>query len=466
MNGRILVVEDDSGLLELLREELEEDGHEVTTASTLAEAREALGHRTMDLVITDLRLPDGRGDALLGEAEVGEAEVGEDDGELRAVAPSILVITAFGSVRDAVAALKAGADDFLTKPLDLEHLRLTARRLLEMRRVRGELARFRRMVREDGFHGMIGHSEPMRRLIDQIRVIAQADRPVLIVGESGTGKEQVARALHEESPRSGGAFVAVNCAGVPAELLESEFFGHVRGAFTGAARDHEGLFRQADGGTLLLDEIGEMPMALQAKLLRVLEEQTIRPVGGSEEVVVDVRVLAATNRDIDRHLAEGHLREDLYFRLETFTLELPALRDRGEDLELLAGHFLTEFARRHGRSVSGFSAEALAAIRRHPFPGNVRELRNVVERAVLFCSGALVQPGDLPRRLLDAEDADTDDAEGGPFADHPGIELLQQRYARWLLERMGGNKKKVAGILGVTRGTLYRWLDAGADDPD
>jgi transcriptional regulator with PAS, ATPase and Fis domain len=306
----------------------------------------------------------------------------------------------------------------------------------------------------------------MRRLIDQIRVIAQADSPVLIVGESGTGKEQVARALHAESPRSGGAFVAVNCAGVPAELLESEFFGHVRGAFTGAARDHDGLFRQADGGTLLLDEIGEMPMALQAKLLRVLEEQTIRPVGGSEEVVVDVRVLAATNRDIDRHLAEGHLREDLYFRLETFTLELPALRDRGEDLELLAGHFLTEFARRHGRSVSGFSAEALAAIRRHPFPGNVRELRNVVERAVLFCSGALVQPGDLPRRLLDAEDADTDDAEGGPFADHPGIELLQQRYARWLLERMGGNKKKVAGILGVTRGTLYRWLDAGADDPD
>ncbi|MDZ7827463.1 MAG: sigma-54 dependent transcriptional regulator [Gammaproteobacteria bacterium] len=463
MNGRILVVEDDSGLLELLREELEEDGHEVTTASTLAEAREALDRRTMDLVITDLRLPDGRGDALLGEGERGN---GEEEGELRSVAPSILVITAFGSVRDAVAALKAGADDFLTKPLDLEHLRLTARRLLEMRRVRGELARFRRMVRDDGFHGMVGHSEPMRRLIDQIRVIAQADRPVLIVGESGTGKEQVARALHAESPRAGGPFVAVNCAGVPAELLESEFFGHVRGAFTGAARDHDGLFRQADGGTLLLDEIGEMPMALQAKLLRVLEEQTIRRVGGSEEEAVDVRVLAATNRDIDQHLAEGHLREDLYFRLEAFTLELPALRDRGEDLELLAGHFLTEFSRRHGRSISGFSAAALAAIERHSFPGNVRELRNVVERAVLFCSGELVQPGDLPRRLLDAEEVADGDPAPDPFADQPSIELLQQRYASWLLERVGGNKKKAAEILGVTRGTLYRWLEAAAGDAD
>lgn len=449
MAERVLVVEDDAGVRELLRDELEAEGLKVHEAGTLASARTALAAHPVDLLVTDLRLPDGSGQALLGEVP-----------ELHRP-PASLVITAFGGVRDAVAALKSGADDFLTKPLDTDHFLLTVRRLLEHRRLRHELRRYRQLAGGEHFHGLFGSSPGMRRMYEQIRLIAQGEGAVLVLGESGTGKELVAHALHAESSRSEGPFVAVNCAGIPSELMESEFFGHVSGAFTGARASHSGLFRQAHGGTLLLDELGEMPLPLQAKLLRVLEEGRIRPVGASGEEAVDVRVVAATNRDVRSQVRDGALREDLYYRLETYAIEIPPLRARGDDVELLASRFLQEIAARLDRPVEGFSAAALALLKRYSFPGNVRELRNVIERAVLFSRGEEVHPEDFPDRMrqVGQQALGLDASDQGPFADLPNLETLQQRYARYVLEHTEGNKKQAADILGVTRSTLYRWLD-------
>ncbi len=449
MAERVLIVEDDAGVRELLRDELEAEGLQVLEAASLQAGRELLEGHDVDLLVTDLRLPDGSGRALLREC----LEYSQP--------PASLMITAFGGVRDAVDALKLGADDFLTKPLDTDHFLLTVQRLLEHRRLRHELRRYRQLASHgDHFHGMYGSSPAMRRLFEQVQLIAQGEGAVLVLGESGTGKELVANALHAESARADGPFVAVNCAGIPGELMESEFFGHVAGAFTGARNSRTGLFRQAHGGTLLLDELGEMPLNLQAKLLRVLEEGRIRPVGASQEESVDVRVVAATNRDVRAQVRDGSLREDLYFRLETFAIEIPPLRARGDDVEVLASRFLQEMATRMERPVEGFSPAALALLKRYAFPGNVRELRNVIERAVLFSRGSDVQPEDFPDRLRDARaEAGVQAANDGPFGDLPSLEVLQQRYAEYVLDHTGGNKKQAAEILGVTRSTLYRWLE-------
>lgn len=452
MAEQVLIVEDDAGVRELLRDELEAEGLGVTEAASLSAGREQLDGHHVDLLVTDLRLPDGSGKSLLSECLERDHP------------PASLVITAFGGVRDAVDALKLGADDFLTKPLDMDHFLLTVQRLLEHRRLRHELSRYRQLAHHgEHFHGMFGSSPGMRRLFEQIRLIAQGEGAVLVLGESGTGKELVANALHAESARADGPFVAVNCAGIPGELMESEFFGHVAGAFTGARNSHAGLFRQAHGGTLLLDELGEMPLNLQAKLLRVLEEGRIRPVGATSEEVVDVRVVAATNRDVRTQVQAGDLREDLYYRLETFAIEIPPLRARGDDVELLASRFLQEMATRLDRPLEGFAPAALRLLKRYPFPGNVRELRNVLERAVLFSRGSEIQPQDFPDRLREAGGGGSSipDADG-PFGDLPTLETLQQRYAEYVLDHTGGNKKQAAEILGVTRSTLYRWLERPA----
>ena len=321
---RVLLVEDDDSLRQLLVEELEDRGLQVRALASAEEAVGSLESWEPALVVSDLRLPGADGMALLRRVKTMQA------------APAFLVITAFGSIQQAVAALKEGADEFLTKPLDLEHFALAVARALETRRLRDEVRRFQQLLSDDRFHGMLGRSRVMRGLFDQIRQLARAEGPVLVIGESGTGKELVARAVHAESERARGPFLAINCAGLPAELLESEFFGHVSGAFTGANRAHKGLFQQADGGTLFLDEIGEMPLPLQAKLLRVLQEGTIRPVGAERELSVDVRIIAASNRPLETEAGREAFREDLFFRLETFILQVPPLRDREEDLELLA----------------------------------------------------------------------------------------------------------------------------------
>ncbi|HKM37484.1 MAG TPA: sigma-54 dependent transcriptional regulator, partial [Thiopseudomonas sp.] len=313
----ILLVEDDSGLRELMQEELEAEGYKVTACGDAEQGKQILAEQAPDLLISDLRLPGADGLSLLPSLALSDS------------APAVLIITAFGSVQQAVKALQAGADDFLTKPLEMDHFLLTVRRLLDNRKLRNEVQHYRSLLAVKQFNGMIGQSHAMQHLFHQIRQIADADGPVLVQGESGTGKELVARALHDQSSRRDGPYMVVNCGGIPSELMESEFVGHAAGAFTGARTQRAGLFQQANGGSLLLDELGEMPLALQAKLLRVLQDGKVRPVGSDHEIQLDVRIIGATNRNLTEAVADGSFREDLFYRLETFALQVPPLRARG-----------------------------------------------------------------------------------------------------------------------------------------
>lgn len=455
----LLVVEDDQALAQLIIDELETQGWNVVVQNDLAGARYWLETACPAIIITDLRLPDGNG------MELVKLIVNRFSEEQR---PGMIVITAFGSVRQAVEALQLGADDFLTKPLDLDHFLLSVKKVMDTRRLKDELFRFRQLSKSKGFHGIIGQSRAMRSLFDQIRIIARAHGPVLITGESGTGKELVAKALHAESDRSSGPFLAVNCAGVPQELLESEFFGHAAGAFTGANKARKGLLQEAHGGSLLLDEIGEMPLSLQAKLLRALQDGSIRPVGQDTEEQVDVRIIAATHRDLRQKIEEGCFREDLYYRLETFTLSVPPLREREEDRELLAQRFLRQMSTSQGKYVSGFTEPALSRIKHYAFPGNVRELQNVIERAVAFCAEDKIRLEHLPSRLTDAyiaqetesvshKNVDESKLLAGPML--PTLDELQKRYVRMILQEVDGNKRRAAALLGIGRRTLYRWID-------
>lgn len=464
----LLLIEDDTALSHLITDELEAEGWTIKAFTHLEAGRAWLAQHQPALVITDLRLPDGNGMDLVHEI-MHSAD--EREGQQR---PGVIVITAFGSVPQAVEALQAGADDFLTKPLDLDHFLLSVARVLEHRTLRHELSRFRALSKDPGFHGLYGQSEQMRTLFEQIRVIGRAHGPVLINGESGTGKELVAQALYAESDRADGPFLAVNCAGIPQELLESEFFGHASGAFTGARNARKGLLQEADGGTLLLDEIAEMPLSLQAKLLRALQDGSIRPVGQDTEEHVDVRIIAATHRDLKQRVEAGEFREDLYYRLETFTLKIPPLRARGEDCDLLAQRFVQQFATAQDKDIEGVGPEAMARLRRYDFPGNVRELQNVIERAVAFCNSRWIEPDHLPTRLSEqalalsgADNTDTHQAQpdqsAGPRLlngeELPTLEAVQRRYIKLVLDRVAGNKRQAAGILGIGRRTLYRWLD-------
>jgi DNA-binding NtrC family response regulator len=451
--AHILIVEDDEGLSSLLADEVRESGAEVSTAASAEEAWAHLQDTVPDLVVSDLRLPGKSGMDLLCETRSMH------------VPPAFVVITAFGSITQAVEALKAGADDFLPKPLDLDHFMIVVERTLETRRLRREVQRMREWAEADHFHGMVGTSRPMQVLFDQIRQVADAQGPVLIVGESGVGKELVAQALHAEGTRADRPFRAVNCAGVPGELLESEFFGSKEGAFTGAQADREGLFQDADGGTLLLDEVTEMPVSLQAKLLRVLQEGTVRPVGSTREEPVDVRVLASTNRDLDDEIEAGRFREDLFYRLETFTLHVPPLRERGDDLDRLALHFLTRHAARTDAEAERLAPETMEQLRAYPFPGNVRELENAIERAVTFSSGPTVEVADLPSRIRN-HDRGADPSPGPGLSpllsgtdELPTLDEIEQRYIEYVLDRVDGNKRQAAQLLGIGRRTLYRKLE-------
>jgi len=454
--ARVVVVEDDPGLNELLVEELGEQGWEVRSGRSAESGYRIAAEFRPDLVISDLQLPGADGLELL-------------ESLLRLPRPpAVLIITAFGTVERAVAALKAGADNFLTKPLDIEHLLISCARLIEQRRMRDRLEARGDAESEPGFHGMLGDSHAMRELFDQIRRVGPAEGPVLISGPSGSGKERVARALHAESRRAVAGLVEVNCAAIPTELMESEFFGNVEGAFTGARRARAGLFREADGGTLFLDEVSEMPLALQARLLRALQDGRIRPVGAEREESVDVRVIAATNQDLDRLVADGRFRADLYYRLETFQLRVPSLAERGDDLDVLAQDLLLRHAERGRRPARRLDDQAMACLKAHDWPGNVRELGNVIERAVTFCNGETIRIRDLPARLRSAPDV----RAAGTASDQvpaellegdllPSLDELRRRYVHYVLDRTGGNKRRAAALLGVGRRTLYRWLGRG-----
>lgn len=442
---RIAVVEDDPALLELLQEELTGHGYQVAACDSAEALLAQLEDLTPDLVISDIRLPGMDGMALLQRLRQ------------QPKAPALLLITAFGTVRQAVAALKQGADDFLTKPLDLEHLLLSVERLLAHKALQQEVQQYRQSSQQ-GPGGMIGQSRAMRRLYQQTGRIAKAQGAVLILGESGSGKELVARALHQQSERASQPFIAVNCAGIPAELMESEFFGHAAGAYTGARNSRAGLFKQADGGTLLLDEIAEMPLLLQAKLLRVLQEGRIRPVGGDDEVAVDVRIIAATHQNLEQLVETSQFRADLFFRLETFTLNIPPLRERADDLELLAQHFLAQLKQKQPANVHSISSDALDCLYRYPFPGNVRELQNALERAYTFASSHEITPDDLPERIAGYQGKQAEPQQASDTS-WPSLQQVQHNYMRQVLQHTNGNKQQAAEMLGITRRTLYRWLE-------
>ncbi len=453
----IVLVEDDRDLRELLQEELEAEGYQVIACGDAEQGKQLLATQAVDLLISDLRLPGADGLSLLPSLASSDSP------------PAVLIITAFGSVQQAVKALQAGADDFLTKPLEMDHFLLTVSRLLDNRKLRHEVQHYRSLLAVEQFNGMIGQSPAMQQLFQQIRQIAAAEGPVLVQGESGTGKELVARALHDQSSRRDGPYMVVNCGGIPSELMESEFFGHAAGAFTGARSQRAGLFQQANGGSLLLDELGEMPLALQAKLLRVLQDGKVRPVGSDHEIQLDVRIIAATNRNLTEVVADGSFREDLFYRLETFGLQVPPLRARGEDILKLTEFFLTRFNARQKQSIKGFSDAALVLLQQYSFPGNIRELQNAVERAATFCDTPLIETRHLPQRIREQTDTPLLSANTAVIPQQPNqpadadalptLETVQRQYIHQVLAATDGNKRRAADILGITRRTLYRWIE-------
>jgi len=444
---RVLAVEDDAEMLDLLAEHLTAEGYEVVAVRRGSEAVARLRSAPVDVVLTDLRMPDVDGMEVLKAAR-----------DLQPGVPVIL-ITAFGSIQSAIQAIRNGAYDYAAKPFAMEEITLLVGKALEDRRLREENRRLREEVEARYRLGnLLGRSPAMQSVFALVRQAAPGDANVLITGETGTGKELVAKAFHYNSPRAKRPFIPVNCAAVPAGLLESELFGHVKGAFTGAVGSRRGLFREAEGGTLFLDEIGDMAPELQAKLLRAIEDRVVRPVGSDEPVPVNLRLVAATNQDLAARIREGRFREDLYYRLAVIPLPLPPLRERREDIPLLAEHFLRRAAAALGKAVQGFEPEAMAALLRHPWPGNVRELENVVERAVTLTRGDAVSPEAL---LLDVSLAPAPSAVFAQMARRPTLDELTAEYVALILREAGGDKAKAAEILGVSKRTLYRWQSSG-----
>jgi len=445
VKGRVLVVDDDRDLCEVLEARLARRGYAVAWCTDAGEAFERLASDALDVVVTDLQMSGMNGLDLCARVVANRPDV------------PVVVITAFGSVDTAIAAIRAGAYDFLVKPVETDALDVALTRAVQHRALREELRRLRALVGEVDSETLIGESACMRSLRDLVAKVAASDATVLVSGETGSGKEVVARAIHAASPRASGPFVAVNCAAIPETLLESELFGHVRGSFTDARRDRTGLFLQANGGTLFLDEIGDLPLPLQPKLLRVLVERSVRPLGADHELPFDARVITATHRDLRAAVEEGHFREDLFFRLEVLTVEVPPLRARGADVLLLAQRSL-ERAARTGRRVVGLTPAAAERLLAYAWPGNVRELENAIERAVALASWEQIVVEDLPARIREYRSSDVLVASQDP-SELVTLEEVERRYMLRVLDSVGGNKTLAARILGLDRRTLYRKLE-------
>ena len=433
--ARILVVDDDASARTALAELLRDEGYAVDTAADGFKALPKLEELAPDVLLTDLKMPAMDGLELMRRARELDPEV------------AAIVMTAHSAIDTAVLAMRQGAADYLPKPVHFGELAIVLDRALERRRLRREAGQMRqRLADRHQIRNIIGSSPPMQRVFETVLQVAGARASVLITGESGTGKELVAAALHEHSPRAGRPFVKLHCAALAESLLESELFGHEKGAFTGAVARRDGRFQQADGGTLFLDEIGEISPAIQVKLLRFLQEREFERVGGNETIKVDVRIVAATNRDLLQRVKDGHFREDLYYRLNVVTIEMPPLRARPTDIPLLAAYFLRKAADDNGKTVRGFTDEALDRMVRHGWPGNVRELENAVERAVVVCRGEEVRAEDLPPTVQPAQAGD-----GGGMPAVPGVSLADlERYAILkTLEHTGGSTSRAAEIRGI-----------------
>ncbi|MGE3684328.1 MAG: sigma-54-dependent transcriptional regulator [Bdellovibrionales bacterium] len=446
LRGYVVVIDDDPEMRSMLVDQLEIDDY---TVWKFSDGREALaflnGNKPeagqVELVVTDLRMPDVDGLSLLRNFKPKHPDV------------PVILMTAYASVESAIEGLRKGAFDYITKPFKLAEMSHAVERAVMFGRLQRENRTLTKEIKKTwALNEIVGRSAPMNEIFDLVERVASSTSSVLITGESGTGKEVIAKAIHQRSPRHSKNFVAVNCTAIPDTLLESELFGHVKGSFTGAMTDKRGLFDEAEGGTLFLDEIGDMDIALQAKILRVLQERQIRPVGSTQSKPVDVRVIAATHKDLKKAIGNGTFREDLYYRLAVIPIVMPALRHRPEDIPLLAHHFLNKYSLLNGGRVHGFSQEALQKLMGLPWPGNVRELENLVERLVVLSKTPVIQAQDIPG----GEEKNFETFFGQNVATLPSLDELEKRYIAHVLEKTGSRKEKAAQILGINRRTLYR----------
>ncbi|MFN3739464.1 MAG: sigma-54-dependent transcriptional regulator [Thermodesulfovibrionales bacterium] len=437
MKGSVLVIEDDKLMRITLEDSLRTNDYEVLSSERAEEALSLLKEQGFDLIVTDVRLPDKNGIELLREIHsLSDAPV--------------IVMTAFGTIKDAVEAMKLGAFDYITKPFSLEEFVLLVDRAIEFKRLRQENLRLRQDVsRCFGLSSIIGESNAIKALLSMIEKIAPSESTVLITGESGTGKELVATTIHYQSPRRDKPLIKVNCAALPEGLIESELFGHEKGAFTGALKKKQGRFEVASGGTIFLDEVGDLPLSAQAKLLRVLQDKTFERVGGTETIKVDVRIIAATNRDLKEEIKKGRFREDLFYRLNVIPIVIPPLRERKEDIPVLVEYFLKKFNSRSGRNVR-FSSDAMKALLEYDYPGNVRELENIVERAAVLSQDGIIKKDDLPFSFSSSESLLLSEVSSRAEKEH----ILK------VLKLTGGNKTRAAELLGISRKTLWEKLNA------
>jgi len=441
MGAHLLIVDDEGSILDFLSLLFQQEGYEVDTARTVEEARHALGHSTYDLVLCDVMMPDGNGIDLLREIKSGEAD------------PAVIMMTAYTSTKAAIEAMKLGAADYISKPFDVEELKIVAQKALERAELADENIYLRReLAQKYTFNNIIGKSARMQAIFSLIERIARTSSTVLVHGESGTGKELIARAIHFASPRSSRRFLSINCGAMPENLLESELFGHERGAFTGAVRDKKGLFQEADRGTLFPDEIGEMTPTMQVKLLRALQEKVVRKVGGNEEEPVDVRIIAATNQDLEARITSGDFREDLFYRINVLPIHLPPLRQRREDIPLLVDFFLQKYCKQMDMAPKPISVEAMQMLESYDWPGNVRELENLIERALALSHAETITTRDLPVHLLTHRKMSSDlielPEEGldlERYLEGIRIQLMQQA-----LNRTGGVQTQAAEVLGMS----------------
>jgi two-component system response regulator PilR (NtrC family) len=440
---RVLIVDDELSMREMLAILLKKEGLDVRTAASRAEAARTLGEGPVDLVLTDVKLPDGDGLEILRQVKAA------------APATPVVVMTAFGTTEMAVGARKLGAEAYILKPFDVDELRIVVRDALANRSLREENVRLKREVGQaNGLDRVIGVSEVMASLFEMVRAIAPTSSTVLITGESGTGKELVAHAIHGLSGRAEGPFVSINCGALTETLLESELFGHVKGAFTDARQSKKGLFEAAIGGTLFLDEVGETSLAMQVKLLRALQERRIRRVGGTEETEVDVRVIAATNAPLEEYVKQKRFREDLFYRLQVIPIVTPPLRERREDIPLLAEHFTLRFARQMGKGVAKVSQEAMQLLRAFSWPGNVRQLENVIERAVALETTEAVLPERLPDNIRSPQRSEPLPAIGNGFSLDDFMLSVEARLLNEALERAAGDRAQAAQLLGISSRSL------------
>ncbi|MEE9443089.1 MAG: sigma-54 dependent transcriptional regulator [candidate division Zixibacteria bacterium] len=445
MANRIFVVDDEESMCNFMAIMLQKEGYEVETSTNGNDAVKRICDNDYDLVITDMMMPEMSGLELLNQ--VKDKKEHQD----------FIVMTAFASVESAIEAMKLGACDYITKPFKIDEIKLAIEKVVSHNIIVGENISLRKQLAQtQGLDSIVGISEPIIRLKELIKQVARADSTVLIRGESGTGKDLVARGLHLISDRSDGRFVSINCAAIPETLLESELFGHGKGAFTGAVKAKEGQFKVADGGTFFLDEIGDTSPSIQAKLLRVLEEKKITPIGETTPISVDVRLITATNANLEQEVKEGRFRADLYYRLNVIPIHIPPLRERADDIPLLIDFFVNKFCRRHGLEKKEIQPEVYSLLSAYFWPGNVRELENTIERAVLLSKDNILAPASFPDNVVTGKQ---DSLVGPADQKTPPLEFIEKAYIHWVLDQSDGNKSKAAKVLGIDASTLYRKLE-------